>query len=384
MADRHRSSDEIRADIERTRADMDETVEQIGYKLSPGQIVDQMWDKVRAGDAAHSIMDVVRDHPVPSMLMGLGLSWLMYEKTNTSDGERLRRKYGDIGPGTYAPAEGRVGPYRGEDFDFQTDDGTGVADRARSAAASVRDGASSAAHTVGDAATTARDTVSDAAASVKHGVSSAASSVRETVSGARERVGEKVEELRTRAGEARGRAGERLGQVRAGASERASELSHRARDTASHAYDEQPLALGALAFGLGLASGLAVPSSSFEDRVVGERADRLKEEARRTGSEAVEGARRVAAEAQQAARDAISREGVVEELKDKARMVAHEAKQAVVDAFERDGVADTLRNRVKSIARETRDAAMHAAERERIDPEGLKDRVRDTAERVRE
>lgn len=373
MADRQRSSEEIRAEIERTRADMDQTVEQIGYRLSPGQIVDQMWDRVRAGDAAHSVMDVVRDHPVPSMLMGLGLSWLMYEKTSTSDGERLRRKYGDIGPGTYAPAEGRVGPYRGEDFDFQTDDGSGVADRARSAVSSVRDGASTAAHAVGDAASSARESVSDAA-----------SSVRESVSGARERMGGKVDDLRTRAGEARGRAGERLGQARARASERASDLSHRARDTASRTYDEQPLALGALAFGLGLASGLAVPSTAFEDRAVGERADRLKEEARRTGSEAVEGVRRVATEAQHAARDAISREGVVEELKDKARMVAQEAKQAARDAIERDGVADTLKNRVKSIARETRDAAVVAAERERIDPEGLRERVRGTADRVRE
>ena len=262
MADRHRSSDEIRAEIERTRADMDQTVEQIGHRLSPGQVVDQLWDRVRAGDAAHSVMDVVRDHPVPSMLMGLGLSWLMYEKTSTTDGERLRRKHGDIGPGTYAPAEGRVGPYRGEDFDFHTDDGSGVTDHARAAAATVRDGASSAAHAVGDAV----------------------SSARESASGARERVGEKVGQLRSRAGEARDRAGERLGEVRTRAAERANSVAHQARDSASRAYEEQPLALGALAFGLGLASGLAVPSSALEDRAVGERVDRLKEDARHTAS----------------------------------------------------------------------------------------------------
>lgn len=363
MADHHRSSEEIRADIERTRADMDETVERIGYKLSPGQIVDQVWDRVRAGDAAHSIMDVVKEHPVPSMLMGLGLSWLMYERTSTTEGDKLRRKYGDIGPGTYDRADGRVGPYRGDEFEFDTDDGQpGMADRARSALSSAKDTASSAVEHVGDAA----------------------QSVRERVSGVRERAGERLDDLRTRAGEVRERTGERASALRMQASERASDLSRRARDTAANAYEEQPLALGAVAFGLGLASGLAVPSSRFEDRLVGERSDRVKDEARRTGSEALQGAKRVASEAQHAAREAMTRQGVVDELKSKARMVAQEAKQAAMDAIERDGVADTLKNRVRSIAHTTRDAARSAAEREGLDAEGLKDRVRDSAERIRE
>lgn len=359
MADRQRSSEEIRAEIERTRADMDETVQQIGYRLSPGQIVDQVWDRMRTGDAAGSMMEVVKQHPMPSLLMGLGLGWLVYEKTGMSEGEKLRRKFGDdIGPGTYAPAEGRVGPYRGEDLGYGADDG-GVADRVA-------------------------EKMGDAASSVKSGVSSAASSVRDGLRTVAEKTGERAHHLRERADEVRGRAGERLGAMRTTASERASELSSRARQGVTHAYDEQPLALGAVAFGLGLASGLAAPSTRFEDEAIGERADRFKGEVRRTGSELYESARRVADEATHAAKDSLSRQGVVDELKTRARAVAEEARLAAKNAIERDGVADTLRNRVRAIAADTRDAAREAAERERIDPAGLQERARESADRIRE
>lgn len=362
MADRQRSSEDIRAEIERTRADMDETVQQIGYKLSPGQIVDQVWDRMRTGDAAGSMMEVVKQHPMPSLLMGLGLGWLVYEKTGMSEGEKLRRKYGDdIGPGTYAPAEGRVGPYRGEELGYGTDDG-GVGERLHGALDSARETASGAA-----------DKVGDAAASVKSGVSSAASSVRDGLRSVAEKTGERAHHLRERADEVRGRAGER-----------ASELSSRARQGVTHAYDEQPLALGAVAFGLGLASGLVAPSTRFEDEALGERADRFKGEVRRTGSELYESARRVADEATHAAKDSFTRQGVVDELKTRARAVAEEAKLAARNAIERDGVAETLKNRVRAIATDTRDAARDAAERERIDPAGLQERARESADRIRE
>ena len=121
-------------------------------------------------------------------------------------------------------------------------------------------------------------------------------------------------------------------------------------------FDEQPLALGAVTFGLGLASGLMVPATRFEDETIGHRADHLKDEVRRTGSETVESAKRVAQEAKHTALDVIEREGVIDDLKEKAR----------------------------HIAAETRDAASRAADREGLNAEGLKSRTRSAAERMRD
>lgn len=49
--------------------------------------------------------------------------------------------------------------------------------------------------------------------------------------------------------------------------------------------DESPLAVGAVTFGIGLAAGLAAPSSRWEDETLGEASESLKEEAYETAAE---------------------------------------------------------------------------------------------------
>ncbi|HSJ16314.1 MAG TPA: DUF3618 domain-containing protein [Longimicrobiales bacterium] len=346
MAERQRSADEIRQDIERTRADMDETVNAIGQRLSPGQIVDELWGRVRHSDAPGAIGDVVREHPLPLALVGIGLTWLAYDRATESDGDRLRRKHGEVGPGTYERAEGRVGPYRGDELGYgDGDDGSAVADRVRDAA-----------HGVGDRVRSATDDIREGASSAGSKVSRVASGAKEKLSGAASSVGDRTSDARAWASERLHAAGEAAGQAR----HRAGELAGRARHGVEQKIDDQPLAMGAVAFGLGLASGLAVPSTRWEDERMGRTADRIKEEARRTSRDAAEGAKRVAAETKDAVVDVVEREGLKDELKERVRYVADEA----VDA-------------AKQTVRESVD-------RERLSGEGIRDRAREAAERVRE
>lgn len=87
--------------------------------------------------------------------------------------------------------------------------------------------------------------------------------------------------------------------------------------------DDNPLAVGAIAFGLGLASAMSVRSSETESRVAGRASDRVKRQARRMGREmkdearselddmgreAGERAARVAEDAARAAREDVRRE----------------------------------------------------------------------------
>ena len=90
----HRDPDEIRREIARTRAEMDDTVDELGERLSPGRLVDDVWARFRRAGGLSAIGETVRDHPVPVALMGLGLAWLAIEQASgRSTAER-------VGPGT--------------------------------------------------------------------------------------------------------------------------------------------------------------------------------------------------------------------------------------------------------------------------------------------
>jgi hypothetical protein len=91
--------------------------------------------------------------------------------------------------------------------------------------------------------------------------------------------------------------------VRQDASYQARRLGHGVRGTyegARHAYEEAPLAMGALAFSLGVASGLAAPTTRTEDELMGGASDAVKERAKRTAKEVVEGGKRGARSGQHA------------------------------------------------------------------------------------
>lgn len=75
----HRRSEAIRADIERTRAELDRTVDALQQRLSPQQLVHGAFEALRenAGDSTRRIVNVVKSNPIPIALIGAGLVWLL-------------------------------------------------------------------------------------------------------------------------------------------------------------------------------------------------------------------------------------------------------------------------------------------------------------------
>jgi hypothetical protein len=63
-----RSSEEIRSEIERTRADLDATFAALDSKLKPGAL---------GREAAGKLRRVARKHPLPTAAIGLGVGWLV-------------------------------------------------------------------------------------------------------------------------------------------------------------------------------------------------------------------------------------------------------------------------------------------------------------------
>lgn len=334
MADRRhetgadRSSEQIRRDMDETRSDLHETVNALERKLTIGQLFDEVMDRIDGGGTVGSVADTVGDairrNPIPIGLVGAGVAWMAIDRATRSEGEELRREYGDHEPGTERRTEMRRGPYRGDEIGS---DGTSRTERTRERIGSMKtrtfEAVDSARASASDAANTTKDRASSVAGSAKdHGVA-AADTVRDRASDAADTV---------------------------------KHGARRAKRGFSSALEEQPLALGAVAFGLGLASGLAAPTTRVEDEAMGELSDAVLKETKSVARDAASSARDVAEDAARAAKREADRQDVVGDLKDSARAIGEEAKE-------------TARRR--------------AAE-EDVDAEGMKRRTAEATSRARE
>jgi hypothetical protein len=302
-----RSSDQIRRDLEGARSELHHTVDALEHRLSPGQVVDEIWGRMRGsadGGAMRAFGHVVRSHRAPAALIGLGLAWMAVERTGAGRSEEV--------------AAGAGGP-------TGSDESSGM-DRVKSGASSV----------LGSAGGKAQEVADRVAGKVKAGASGAAATVRGGVK-------ERMAGARERAAGWRERAGERIrGDGSGGWSLRWS-------------IDNQPLAAGAVTFGLGLAAGLIVPSTSKEDQLMGPAADAVKDEALRTTKDVAESAKSVA-------------EDVAEAVKEEAR--------------EQD-VPGRLKEAAEEIGRVAKEEARERAGEEDIDPEGIRRRAARAGEEIR-
>jgi hypothetical protein len=75
-----RRPDEIMAEIDRTRGEMDRTLSAIEHRLTPGQLVDQGMDYLRhsgANEFVQNLGGAAKHNPLPVALATIGIGWLM-------------------------------------------------------------------------------------------------------------------------------------------------------------------------------------------------------------------------------------------------------------------------------------------------------------------
>lgn len=108
-----RRPQDILAEIDRTRNEMDYTLNAIERRLTPGQLVDQGIDYLRQSGANEFVQNLagqMKYNPLPVSLVGIGIAWLMaagkkqpdYESTSSSYGERA----GQLGDKVSESAQG--------------------------------------------------------------------------------------------------------------------------------------------------------------------------------------------------------------------------------------------------------------------------------------
>jgi ElaB/YqjD/DUF883 family membrane-anchored ribosome-binding protein len=244
-----RSPEEIRAEIERTRSEMSNTINSIQEKLSPEnlkdqaqeivrdatigrveQMTDQATQKVRS--AGDTIMETIRQNPIPAVMVGIGLSWLV--TASMTNGSRQ----------TYNNYQSRYGT--NQTYGRQTQS------KVQEIAGDVQDKAG------------------------------------QLVDDARNQVQNLSEEARERADEM---------------AMRLQEQKEMAADRFTQILNDRPLAVAAAAFAVGAAIGLSLPETYRENQWMGEMRDNFVEKAQETTQTTIQKVRRVAEEAGRTVRE---------------------------------------------------------------------------------
>jgi hypothetical protein len=243
----NRSAADIEADVERTRARVTQTIDALRDSMSPGQIMDQIVDYARdsgGADFTRNMGAALRDNPLPVLLIGAGIGWLMLSGQNGKAGVPARR------PALAGPPAS----------------GPGMMERVAGSSARLQEGAGQLASSVGSAAGHAVGSVQDAVSSVASSASRAVSGMAGGVASAAGSAGESARAYRH---DARHMAGQGMDAV----SQTAGQFDDQIRQGWSRMSAEQPLVLGALGLALGAALGAMLPRTETEDRLVGEASD---------------------------------------------------------------------------------------------------------------
>lgn len=104
-------SEQFEREAEETRWQLSGTLEELRSWMTPGRVVDQLLDYTRNGAAGEFVRNLgreVRENPIPVVLIGIGIGWLMLASSRTSRAaiasaaNSVARKATDLGTATSA------------------------------------------------------------------------------------------------------------------------------------------------------------------------------------------------------------------------------------------------------------------------------------------
>jgi len=227
--DTDESVEDIASEIEDTREEMTGTVQAIGDRLDPANIVQDAKETVRdatvgrveqmtsnamdtATETGSGILETIRRNPLPAAMAAVGVGMLLMNRSN--------------GGSSHRPDHYLDGGWRDTD-DYRAGYGSG--------------------------------------------------------SGVTERAGETIDQVGQKASRV-------ASDVRATVGDLPDQVGTTARDVGGNAQrivEENPLAVGAVAFAVGAAIGMALPTTDVERNVLGQAADRAINTAEQTAQQAV-------------------------------------------------------------------------------------------------
>lgn len=321
----------IRDDIVQTRSELSGTIDAIQDRLNPDRLMEQAREQVReqvqehvqeardavrdatigkaedvvrnvsdtATEARSTLMETIRQNPIPAAMVGIGLGWLWMNRqrppaTRWSTPQPTVRYA--------APTTGYRdwGAYddRGRYYDRDRGPSGSAMDRMQDAAGRVTSRVGDAAS---DAADQAQDTAGRLAGQVQDTAGRLSGQVQDTASRLTDQAGETVGNLTDQVQET-------AGNLASGAQYQAQRLE----DRFQRAMRENPLAVGAAAVALGAVVGLAIPETQQENEWMGEARDTVVEKAQSAAQDTMQKVQGVAEQAGQAAQQAAREQGLTQ------------------------------------------------------------------------
>jgi ElaB/YqjD/DUF883 family membrane-anchored ribosome-binding protein len=286
-----RSSTEIESDIRQTRGRMDATLDEIGNRLSARSLLNSAldwWESrntgTRSGGAAKDTYETialrVKENPIPALLVGAGVAWMIIDATTGYD----KKTEADSGPAISKGMRSGGAPdspseYLGDPREY-SDSGPGVAESVKS-------------------------TLENA----KQSATEVAGAAKEKVSALGEAANEAAEEVSRRAQKAYQEG--RSTTVKIG---RSIESGYRSSaEQLENAMEEYPLAVGIGFAALGALIGVLLPRTRREDELLGEHSDQLVEATKEKGQELLERGKVVAERVAASALEEANQQGLTPE-----------------------------------------------------------------------
>ena len=303
-----RSSAEIESDIRETRNRMDATLDELGNRLTPRSLLNSAldwWETPESGNqgnvavkkAVVTVARQARRHPMPALLIGSGIAWLVSESMDHDDESevdeaRVRRS--------------RYSGYRSAERPSKL-------------------------HEAKEAASSAIGTVKEKATAVKEKASELGGKMHETTDRISDQAHEAMERGKTTARKVKAEL---------------KDTYEMSTEKFSQACDEYPLAVGLSFAALGALVGLIIPRTRKEDELMGERSDHMIQEAKEKGEELLESGKVVGERVLEAVKVEAREQGLtgsnvaetISELADKGGQIAQKAKDEAMHAAEEQGL----------------------------------------------
>jgi ElaB/YqjD/DUF883 family membrane-anchored ribosome-binding protein len=312
----YRDPEEIRNEIKKTRANISQTIDTLQDRLDPERLKDEARTVVRdatigrledmannvgrkARRVRYSVMDTIKENPIPAALVGLGLGWLLVEGFNQSSREEqywTERRYYPTGEGVYSGSMYEVDSYEAGDEYRARSRVRETFDEARDKTGQVVDRARERAEELGQQA-------KDQAAELGYRAKSQAQQLGSEVRSQAQQLGS---EVRGQVEHLSGEVQEQIDYL----GDQARHQARRARGQFDTMLEENPLAVGAAALALGVVVGLSVPETSYENRMMGPMRDNLMDKAQEVAEDTMQKVERVAEEAGRTIQDEASRQNL--------------------------------------------------------------------------
>ena len=288
----------IRVQIEETRTQMGQTIEQLQERLSPERIKQETQEAIRDATIGKvnqmknkaeyemrswptRVTRTIRENPLPSALIGIGIGWLLVsDRDETSYGQ-----YNDYDHRYYDDDiySGRNRRYQEPRLAHRPNDGLGVVNEGQDW---IKNRTNEARDRVGTAVETVQEKANDTTEATERRAKEFGQQVQETARETQQYAQETAEQFE----------------------DYAREGARRTKQMFWDVLEEKPLMLGVAALAAGAVLGISLPTTPTEDRLMGERRDHLVEEAKETVQETSRKVQSVAREAQEAAVETAKRE----------------------------------------------------------------------------